>query len=58
MYKKIAALIPFVCCSLFAQDLYPVKNHKANAVIVIAQNADRVEKFAAKELQEAFHELQ
>lgn len=52
MYKKIAALIPFVCCSLFAQDLYPVKNHKANAVIVIAQNADRVEKFAAKELQE------
>ena len=56
--KKIfAILLIFSFAVLSAGVLYPVKNRKANAVIVIPPDADRVEKFAAKELQEHIREL-
>lgn len=58
MIKKIfAILLIFSFAVLSAGVLYPVKNRKANAVIVIPPDADRVEKFAAKELQEHIREL-
>ena len=57
MIKKIfAILLIFSFAVLSAGVLYPVKNRKANAVIVIPPDADRVEKFAAKELQEHIRE--